>query len=160
MENRPQWAWLTGSGGLLVLLCFFMPWMSVSCGGQVHLANVTALDMAKGVDAESKSQDAEVYLWLLPLAGLLGIVALVKAQPPTAREATRLAVLGGIGALALSAVLYFRVSAEVAKARRDDMPLSVSWEYGALGTLAGGVLMAVGGTLGRKGRDVQPEAPS
>ena len=52
------------SAALIVVLCFFMPWIQVSCG--------TAKDSLSGVDL---ARDSHGSLWLIPLAMLI-VVAL------------------------------------------------------------------------------------
>jgi len=56
MDNRRA----TMTLGLIVLVCFFLPWIQVSCGG--------TKDTATGVDL---ARDSSHALWLIPLLMLL-----------------------------------------------------------------------------------------
>src|SRR5450432_681174 len=64
---------LTVSGALIVVVCFFLPWVQVSCGG-AHEAS-TGVDLARG---------GENSLWMIPLLMLviilLGITRLFALQ--------------------------------------------------------------------------------
>jgi asparagine N-glycosylation enzyme membrane subunit Stt3 len=59
---------ITTTAALIVLICFFMPWVQVSCGG--------TRDTASGVDLARGGSGA---LWLIPLLMLVVLFLGIKA---------------------------------------------------------------------------------
>ena len=57
------------SAALIVLLCFFLPWLEVSCGG--------ARDALSGVDL---ARDSRYELWLIPVL-MLAVIFFSAARP-------------------------------------------------------------------------------
>ena len=70
MDNARK---LTVSAALIVLICFFLPWVQLSCGG--------AHDTSSGVDL---ARDGHNGLWLIPLLMvviiLLGVLRVFATQ--------------------------------------------------------------------------------
>ncbi|HJP91655.1 MAG TPA: hypothetical protein VJ875_06845 [Pyrinomonadaceae bacterium] len=60
---------VTTAAALIVLICFFLPWIQVSCGG--------TKDTASGVDLARNGSHA---LWLIPMLMLLLLLVAVKAS--------------------------------------------------------------------------------
>src|SRR2546423_5160255 len=91
MERARQ---VTLSAAVFVLVCFFMPWVQISCGGLRDSAS--GLDLARGGDRA---------LWLMPLLMCLlifaGLARAWKKQP------TAFALLGIVSAI-LTAYLMNR----------------------------------------------------
>ena len=56
------------TAAIIVLICFFMPWVQISCGG--------TRDTASGVDL---ARDGSGALWLIPLLMLLVLYLAIKA---------------------------------------------------------------------------------
>ena len=65
MDNARR---VTVSIALIVLVCFFLPWVQVSCGGARDTS--TGVDLARGGDRA---------LWLIPVL-MLGVIALGITQ--------------------------------------------------------------------------------
>jgi len=60
---------LLGSGGILLIISFFMPWLSVSCAG-VNLASVSGADLAARLGPAS-----DPLFYFVPVAGLVACLA-------------------------------------------------------------------------------------
>jgi hypothetical protein len=59
-----SWRTINLSAAIIVLICFFLPWEQISCGG--------AKDTLSGIQL---ARDTQVSLWLVPLTMALVIIA-------------------------------------------------------------------------------------
>src|SRR5258706_5463828 len=85
MENRRT----TITLALIVLICFFLPWVQVSCGSSS--SRLTGVDLAR---------DSHHSLWLIPL--LMLVILLVAAGRAWKKpDSAFVLFLGGLGAPAL-----------------------------------------------------------
>jgi len=80
MENRRTTIALT----LIVLICFFLPWVQVSCGSSS--SRLTGLDLAR---------DGHNSLWLIPLL-MLVILLLAVARVWKERVSALVPFIGGV----------------------------------------------------------------
>src|SRR3989304_8411825 len=95
----PDWPRrLPSPGGGAVVLCFFLPWILVSCGANPNVGiEASGFELATGnigdmqgisdlgslfggVGSEASQTDASPILWLIPLFGLLGLAALGEGK--------------------------------------------------------------------------------
>ena len=81
------------SAALIVLVCFFLPWVQVSCGGAAQ--TLSGFDLAK---------DERVLLWLVPIAMIAVLVIFLwRSRKESGATAAMLsAVSGAITALLLN----------------------------------------------------------
>lgn len=77
---------LTASGALIVLVCFFLPWVQVSCGGAHDTS--TGVDLARGGDNG---------LWLIPL--LMVVIILLGVLPLFSEQRTVFGVISLLSGL-------------------------------------------------------------
>jgi predicted Co/Zn/Cd cation transporter (cation efflux family) len=79
------------SAAVIVLICFFLPWVQVSCGG--------ASDSLSGMNL---ARDGQTLLWLVPLL-MLGviIVGLLRAWRETPKVAAIVGLVSGAVAILL-----------------------------------------------------------
>jgi hypothetical protein len=96
------------SAALIVVLCFFLPWVQVSCGG--------ARDTLGGIDL---ARDTHHELWLIPV--LMLAVIFINVARPWREMVTLSAVVSLIGGL-ISAYLMNR---ERIRANDDSALLAV-----------------------------------
>lgn len=104
---------------LIGLICFFFPFMSVSCAGQKR--DITGTDMIFGDKdtsedvkeiAEDDDEDGSIFNIFVLIAGVCGVVALAKTK------------IGAVSAVSLvifrfSAKSYFRIGGEKLKDFED-----------------------------------------
>ena len=77
---------VTLSAGVFVLVCFFLPWVQVSCGGDKETAS--GFDLARGGDRT---------LWVVPLLMLAVIIlGLMRGRMRTAFAFSLVSLLGGL----------------------------------------------------------------
>lgn len=128
-------------GGGLATLCFFLPWLQVSCMGQTARINGPQLAGESGV------------VWLVLGAGLLIIGAVLYFRSVDRIEAARPVILAS-AATALAILLYKFVQlqggVDTEYGRVSSQMLQLSLQIGAYGTLVGFGL-AIHGALGIKG---------
>lgn len=138
---------ISGSGALLALLCFFLPWVRMSCGVEIR---------ASGLDLAANSLDPDAPSWLLFLVPIMAIAVLWtiytildKGSVKDRAVATRKLIFGAVGFLpTISVYISFQ------NARNDpaNMGLGYLFElmYGYWGTVLGWIGVIVGAWLDLK----------
>ena len=67
--------WISGSGILVVLVFFFLPWVTVSCGNQ-NLVTVSGYELAAGTEVNTgftvEKMEGDTAVFMIPFAGLMG----------------------------------------------------------------------------------------
>jgi len=123
---------LTPAGAILALICFFLPWVKVSCAGKVNYLS-----------------GAEIggIFWLVFLAPLVIIVAFFYFRSQKQLEKSRpVAILSSIVALAVIFIKYTSLAWEqksvVAKAGSKVIDCTI--QLGAVGTVIGFILAITG----------------
>lgn len=125
------------SGGLIAAVAFFMPWVGMSCSGEV-IATVSPYDRSVGLNtATSERLDdprvqsiqgldsvaAEPVYWLLlAIPGLLALVGAVGLLPGP-QGSTQLIVGGFVGAI-------LGISITVLRGLRDKLDLVLQYQLG------------------------------
>ena len=111
----PKWASI---GAILVLFCFFMPWLMVSCGGITVKASGWQLSTGNFGSGYQNQVQAYPAIFLILLVGLIGFVCL-NGKRSGAIAAIVSGLAGVIGMIVFSANLssqstyYVQVSYEV-----------------------------------------------
>ena len=110
---------ISGAAGALALLCFFLPWVTVSCGASWQLSGYDlATFSTPSYYDQSSVPPARLLLFGVPLAALLILANVIRAwnafrawptetrvQRETAAATMWSSVLGGL--ITLAALLYF-----------------------------------------------------
>jgi hypothetical protein len=145
-------------GSLVVLICFFLPWIFVSCsfgdqglikanafeiatGNYSDLRELEGLGTALGGSGSSSSEDAYPSVFLILLFGLAGFVAL-RGDSLGSKAAMIAGILGLVGMLIFT-LRAFQI-------RNDLMQggMSMSFRTGYWGTWLAFIWMTVTGYLG------------
>jgi len=156
MTENKVGRYISGAAGAIIVLCFFLPWVSVSCAGQ-PVGELSGLDLASG--SQIVPEDLKIYL--IPLAGLivLGLVALVVR-----RAISEEASAGGQIFTALLAALilwlkwndmsvesgsldFMEALTSEATGIRGGNIFTISTEIGLYGTILGLLLVLVGAAV-------------
>lgn len=137
---------IVGTAASIAVICFFLPWVLVSCGGQ-PVASINGWQLAAGgsVNTGYVSQpipDSPV-LFLVLLAALVALatVYLVYKDQLEARRAAVMATISGAVALF---TLFIRLSGAQSQ---TSMGVSVQLEVGFWGTVLAHVGIIVGAVL-------------
>lgn len=136
-------------GALTVLVCFFLPWMMVSCFGQ-PVAEFSGLDLAMGPEIPgafgTDRGDATPSLFVLPAIAL--IVLLLGFAAASRRGVNLLDRLGimliGLGPLFMLGTSLFGSSE---RSELAEQGILIEYRIGVWGTLVGLALIVGGGLM-------------
>ena len=135
---------VSGIAGLLGVLCFFLPWATVSCGSQ-QIARVSGYQMATGVEVQTgfstERSDGEPVLLIVPALGVISLVfiALAGSNPTTAG--------GGQIAAGTLGVLVLGLKLAQMKSEAESYGLAASAQIGLIGVILSFVGLVVGGFM-------------
>lgn len=137
---------LSGPAALVVLLCFFLPWITVSCAGE-QLAQFTGYDLALGTMIGLEQIEGDPLFLLVPLAALIAlglIIAGIKLDV-SSRIENGGQIAAGLVALAALGYKWFEFGGE---ADQDLLmgAISIDGAYGLWGT-AIGLLAIIAGAV-------------
>jgi hypothetical protein len=126
-------------GGLLVVLCFFLPWVR-ACG-----VNVTGLQLA------SDNEIGDSTYWLVLICGIA-----IAGSFYFARNISKfIAILGSIAGLAL---LIWKIIVPLSKGESQEVGISL--QIGGIGTILGFLLSLIGGTTKEKESTQSQDLPN
>jgi len=135
------------SGALVSLICFFLPWMTVSCGQKV--TTLTGIQLALGgtipTNMEPEKRNGDIFILLALLAAVAAIVVVILAWRRGAASRTDGYWLLGLGGLAL-----LILAGKFASNQTDtsgDVDVIVQYHAGFWGAVLGYVLVFVGGVI-------------
>jgi hypothetical protein len=123
---------------LILLLCFFLPWVQVSCGG--------AKDTASGLDL---ARDGEGGLWLIPLLAVVIIICGVRLLRINQTIFALLALFSG-------AVIVYLMNHERVKFHDTSGVIEARLTVGFWLGLLAAIAMAASGILGLLRRPRSP----
>jgi len=138
------------SAAFVVLICFFLPWITVSCSEQ-EIATMSGLDLAVGTDIDlgvgKEEVEPDLIIFIVPLAALvvMGLVLLsaVDLFPGSLTAAGQVAA-ASIGLL----VLAYKWLDSRGGTPESDL-VSFSPEIGLWGVVVGLIAIIVGATISR-----------
>lgn len=139
-------------GAAIVLLAFFLPWISVSCMGVT--IDASGLDLARGVPDLELAGDF-VY-WLFPVVAIISlIIALVTMRDESTESNTAVGhIILGLAGLGLLLTQWLRIRSNMQEAQgeldffaQELLGSVVDVEWGVWLTVAGLLVMIVGGVL-------------
>ena len=141
---------LSTSAAFIVLICFFLPWITVSCSEQ-EIATMSGLDLAVGTDIDlgvgKEEVEPDLIIFIVPLAALvvMGLVLLsaVDLFPGSLTAAGQVAA-ASIGLL----VLAYKWLDSRGGTPESDL-VSFSPEIGLWGVVVGLIAIIVGATISR-----------
>jgi lysylphosphatidylglycerol synthetase-like protein (DUF2156 family) len=135
---------ISSAAALLLMLCFFLPWVTVSCSGQ-PVATVSGQDLASGMTVEafgsSEHLEGETVLYLVPLAGVIALgLALIGG-----RVGKGLSIAQIILAVLVSLLLFLTWNNMQSQIRQYNLDVSLKIGFlgsilAVLGIIAGAVL--------------------
>ena len=142
----PRWFKTTGVASSIILTCFFLPWVMVSCGNQ-EVVSVSGWRLAAGGEVDTamgtQSVQASPELFLVLIAAIGCLVLAYVAYRNNSR--INLALYGS-AALAAASLLDFWIRLSQLNSETQKAGLDVSSEAGFWGTLLGNVVI-IGATL-------------
>jgi hypothetical protein len=147
---------LSSAAVLLTLVCFFLPWITVSCNGS-PMITVTGYDMAAGVDLGELGgrTDSDPLLFVIPAVALIAGWFLLANGSPRGRGTIQF--LGGVAGLVILGLKWFALQDNESSV--DPELVRVDIEYGAWGTIIGLALLILTGLSVSGGRSSLRESP-
>lgn len=134
-----------GSGAALAILCFFLPWILVSCGGE-PVAKLSGWQLAAGTRIMNERIPGEGILFLILLSAILvlGVVFMAKQRG----QLTKLDGFGliGLGALPLLIILI-KFSDMGGGLSGGGVGLDISLRLGFWGVIIGFIAVIIGGVI-------------
>lgn len=148
---------ITGPAGLIALVCFFLPWITVSCNNVLILENIPAYELAQGITIQGQTSESEPLLY--GVAG--GAFLLMLGGFLIWRTKTGLGILLSlVGALATLAITFIFRQGVLEAIKQDPMAagmISVRWEmgfWGVVGSSAAGLVGALWPSTRQSKRDL------
>ena len=136
---------VSGSGALLALFCFFLPWVELSCSGMQISAS--GMDLATN---PSQTDSAGWILFLVPLAALAVLVSIYLALGSSTLRAHVSAAwhfIAGLAGLVVTGLVYLAIQEARNNPEYWGLGFLLHLLYGYWGTLAGFVAVIVGALL-------------
>ena len=135
MQNRtlrdPNSRFITPAGGVIALLCFFMPWVKISCMGTTT--------QVSGFDLATKGGDLIInpFVALIAAVATIGISVYMLIEQTPWKSKLPVLISSGIGICCLWVSLF-----------KDGRPsfggLEGTLQFGAFGTIIGFILSIIG----------------
>lgn len=116
---------IMGPAAALVLLCFFLPWITVSCAGQ-PVASLSGMELATGTQLPTGENTSSPQLFLVPIAALvvLSIILMMYQRRITVR-------VGALGAIIVSLIGLLPIVLEFITSRSSN----VAGDFGSMITI-------------------------
>ncbi|HPW18385.1 MAG TPA: hypothetical protein PLP83_08395 [Candidatus Aminicenantes bacterium] len=129
---------LIPAGGILIIICFFLPWVR-ACN-----VDITGIQLATDKDFDG------ALLWLVPLAGLAMLIGYLAVK----ERARVIAVISSLGGLLL---LFIKILGPITKGEARQMGLEL--QVGGYGTIIGLILALIGGLTTDSKKAVSDKPP-
>lgn len=135
--------YFSGSGIFLVLICFFLPWITVSCGSN-QVVTLSGYDLAAGKELMfGERLEADIVMFMVPFAAMVAAYYVFGSGSPKQRGRSQIVSgIAGIGVLGLKWILMESNQAEL-----GTELITVSYEAGLWGTASGLILILIAGRL-------------
>lgn len=141
------------SGIALVILCFFLPWVLVSCGGMQF--RLTGSDLAFGREMSGTVSEHNALLLVVPVGAVLALVLMLASWQRNALHRgldgilTLLCGLVPIPVMLLTLNSLMKPSVEMQGINMGDLGglYTYSMEIGFWGTILGLLLISAGGVM-------------
>lgn len=141
---------ISSSAAFVVLVCFFLPWISVSCSEQ-EIATLSGYDLVAGTDIDlgvgTEEVEPDLVFLAVPLAALvvfgLVLISALEVFPGS------LAAAGQVAAASIGLLVLAFKWLEARSDSSDISLVSFSPEIGVWGVVAGLIVIIVGAILSR-----------
>lgn len=155
---------IIGSASVVVIICFFLPWVLVSCEGQA-VASFSGWQLAAGgnIPTALGSQPMEgspvLFLILLAAIGCLAIIYLIYRRQLALQIGSFAAI--GLAVLSLLIMLFKMISFQSDGNETNFMNIEVRYQFGLFGTVLGylGIIAGAALTLTKKAHPAPAEIP-
>lgn len=129
--------------GLVVLVCFFLPWMTASCGSIPIIQDVSGYDIASGFELEGQGKQSEPALFAIPVGAVLMLVAGLALWGGTNKGASAIALIGSLAVIAVWFLYRMGVEQNVDEASQQGVRIIIEWHEAFWGTIFAGAIGAL-----------------
>jgi hypothetical protein len=129
--------------GLVTFICFFLPWITVSCGDIPVVNNISAMELAQGITINGQTNEGDPVLYLLLLGAALLFWAGIKLWNARNGLASVGALLGSLLVLGIWFLFRKELQDGIDEAAAQGMILTNEWEIGFWGTLVSGIVGSI-----------------
>jgi hypothetical protein len=137
--TKSSWRKWSSIGAAIVVICFFLPWVSVSCAGR-QVVSLTGGEIATGSYSEVQAYPA---VFLLPLIGAIGFIAINGK-----RESSIISIIvGGLGCVGL--LILMSSIGSMKNQTSSGGVLEINYEIGIWGQWVGNIIQIGLGYLSR-----------
>lgn len=126
---------IAGPAAVILLLAFFMPWVTVSCEGYGGGSETrSGYELTKSETQDDVEQEGDAWLWIIPLAGVVTLVAVwQRLEGNLDLDMARVVYLvAGIVGLLLQMIKYFSLQSDLSDAEEMIGPgvIDLSYRFG------------------------------
>lgn len=155
MDTSKQSPIVSRSAAILIVICFFFPWVTISCSGIEITAS--GWELATGVQEEGQQVDEEqaegdALYFIVPIVAIV----VLGASFLTFGMARMAYFAGGAVGLAYMAYVYFDFQSDIDEAAQQGIALDLDFEIGWWLTLLAFLAVLLAGYLA--GQDEAKEA--
>jgi len=155
---------IIGAASGVVIICFFLPWILVSCEGQ-PVASLSGWQLAVGTNVQNTLQSPPtppiegspvLFLVLLAAIGCLAIIYLIYRRQLVLQIGSFGAI--GLAVLSLLILLFKMVDAQPDLQQTDFVNIETHYQSGLFGTILGYLGIIVGAVLNLTEKDLPARA--
>ncbi|MCB0128565.1 MAG: hypothetical protein KDE58_40145 [Caldilineaceae bacterium] len=139
--------------GLVVLICFFLPWITISCGNMPVINEASAMDIATGLTVNGQTQEGNSLLYLSLVGGAILVFTGLGLWNAKNSPASVGALIGAVIVLVVWFLFRKNLQDGVNEAAAQGFVLNHQWEMGFWGTFIGGVVGGIGALFSFGERD-------
>ncbi|MBN2302850.1 MAG: hypothetical protein JXQ72_00135 [Anaerolineae bacterium] len=132
---------VSGPAAIIVIIAFFMPWVTVSCEG--YSDTVSGYDLTQSQSEEDVEEEGDIWLWIIPIvaAVVAGVVWARFQRDFDSKQAALIYIGAGIVGLIAQIMEYLDIHSSVEDAREQigeviDVTYKIGWWLTALGLIA------------------------
>lgn len=144
-------------GAALAVLCFFLPWILVSCGGQrFSFSWQLAAGTSMGAGYFAQEMPGKPVLFVVLVAGLLALGVAYAAY-----KRRRLTEMDGYGLMALGAVplLVLLTQFSGSKNQAAQQGMYTEYQFGLAGVVIGHLAVIAGGAFNQRELSMEANQP-
>ena len=129
--------------GVVIVVCFFLPWLTVSCGTVPVIDEASGMELANPFVIAGERYDGAGELYLVLAGGILVALAGLAFWVKRSALASTVCLLCGLAVVVFPLLLYQRMQAGLSEDEFAGGFINVVWEGGFWGSIIAGALTVV-----------------
>jgi len=135
---------ISGPAAVIVLLAFFLPWITISCEGGYGAQTFSGYDLSQDQTEGDMEREGDTLLVVIPLAALVVLVAVWLRYSDQIQEtiASRIYIIVGAIGLIVQFLKYLSLQSDLKDAEQEvgqgviDLSYRYGWWLSAIGLVA------------------------